>query len=195
MLLDKVNANLYGSTIVGPASAPFTWTGFGVDPTNSLNWTEYASDWSASSSRSQAVGRSVQFIGAFTDPENAQHNVAFLVFGDSSSDTQYFMQVPKDPDIVNGLSGPPLFNNTAYPIFTKSGLGHGQIFLTVDSIVGYEDSSQSWVRFAPSSPDSVTRLSTAGRKQGLQTAFSFSGGYYCTWDSSTLTLVKNADWW
>jgi hypothetical protein len=195
MLLDKVNANLYGSTIVGPASAPFTWTGFGVDPTNSLNWTVYASDWTTFGTLSQPLGRQVQIIGVFADPENNQHNVAYLAFNDNGSDTQYFMQVPKDPDLVNGLPGPPLFNNPAYTTFTKSGLGHGGIFLTADSIIGYDESSQAWVRFAPASPGSESRLATGNRTQGVTSAFSFSGGYYCTWDPSTRTLVKSNDWW
>jgi hypothetical protein len=198
-LLDKltspVSVQLSGSTIVGPASASLTWTGFNVDPTGALTWSVYASDWSTVATMSHPLGRPLQIIGAFTDPENAQHNVAFLVFSDNSSNTQYFMQVPKNPDLVNGFPGPQLFSNPAYTTFSKSNLSQGETFLTADSIIGFEENSQSWVRFTASSPDTVTRLYTGSRKKDLVSAFSFSGGYYCTWDPDTRKLVRNEKWW
>ena len=194
-LLSTLNSvTLSGPTIVGPASAPFTWTNFNAGPSN-LTWSVYNNAWVPLASVSQPLGKQVQLRGVFTDPESSQHNVALLVFDDSSSDTQYFIQVPKDPDIVNGLFGPPLFNNPAYTAFTKTGLGSGDIFATSDSIVGYESNSRSWLRFAPSNPDAVTRLYTGNRKQDLKTAFSFSGGYYCTWDPDLRTLTRHEDWW
>jgi hypothetical protein len=201
-LLDKLNmpvnpvdVHLDGSTIVGPASASLTWTGFSVDPSGALSWSAYAGDWTTVGTMSHPLGRQVQIGGVFTDPESTQHNVAFLVFNDGSSNTQYFMQVPKNPDLVNGLPGPPLFNNPAYKTFTKSGLSQGETFLTADSIIGFEENSQSWVRFTASSPDTVTKLYTGSRKHSLESAFSFSGGYYCTWDPDKRSIVRNEKWW
>ena len=186
---------LNGWTIVGPSSASSTWSGFGVDPSGNLFWTVYASIWSTATPLSHPLGRSVQLSGVFTDPEDVDSNLAFLVFNDGGSDTQYFFQVPKNPDLVNGLFGPPLFNNPSYAPFMKSGLSSNEIFVTTDSIIGYEPSSQSWARFTPTNPGSVTRLHTGQRKQDLKDAFSFSGRYYCTWDPDTRLLVRKAQWW
>lgn len=193
--LNPVNVQLAGWTIVGPTSANVTWSGFGVDSSNNFTWTQYSSIWSTSGGLSQALGRSVQICGVFTDPENASSNIALLVFNDGSSNTQYFFQVLKNPDLLNGLFGPPLFNNPAYTPFTKSGLNMNDIFVTNDSIVAFEDSSRSWIRFSPQSPDAVTRLTAGKRTQGLKDAFSFSGKYFCTWDPDTRLLVKKALWW
>jgi hypothetical protein len=198
-LQDKLSApvpvHLEGSTIVGPASASLTWTGFSVDPTGALSWSAYASDWSTVSTMSHPLGRQMQIMGAFTDPENAQHNVAFLVFNEGNSNTQYFMQVPKNPDLVNGFPGPALFSNPGYTTFSKSNLSQGETFVTADSIIGFEENSQSWVRFTASSPDTVTKLYTGSRKKDLVSAFSFSGGYYCTWDPDKRSIVRNEKWW
>jgi hypothetical protein len=192
---NPVDVQLSGWTIVGPSSADFTWSNFRVDSSNVLTWSVYSSSWSTASPVARPLGKGVQLSGVFTDPESAQHNIATLVFSDGSSDTLYFIRVPKNPDLVNGLYGPPLFDNPAYPAFVKQGLGSKEIYMTSDSIIGFEGSSQSWVRFAPSSPDLVTRLPAGKRGQGTRSAFSFSGGYYCTWNPETRTLVRNEKWW
>jgi hypothetical protein len=190
-----VNVQLSGATIVGPATASLTWTGFGVDPTGVMSWSAYAADWSTVSAMSHPLGRQVQVVGAFTDSESDKHNVAFLVFSDGNANTLLFMQLPKSPDLLNGFPGPPLFSNPAYPTFTKSGLSQENVFMTADSIVGFDQNSQSWVRFSPSSPDTVTKLYTGNRKRSLKSAFSFAGGYYCTWDPDTRTLARYEKWW
>jgi hypothetical protein len=201
-LLDKlnlpvnpINVLLTGSTIAGPSAASLTWTGFSVDPSGLLSWSVYASDWSTVTTMSHPLGRQMQLVGVFTDPESVQHNVAFLVFSDGSSNTQYFVRVPKNPDLVNGFPGPPLFDNPAYATFSKSGLSRDGTFLTADSIIGFEENSQSWVRFTSSSPDTVARLYTGNRKKNLKSDFSFSGGYYCTWDPDKRSITRYEKWW
>jgi hypothetical protein len=166
-----------------------------VSGSGTLNWSAYSTTWTVVNPVSCPLGRNVRIRGVFTDPESLQHNIALLVFDDTDSDTQYFFQVLKDPDLKNGLFGPPLFDNPAYSAFTKEGLGSNEFFVTADGIIGFEDGSNSWVRFTPEEPDTESRLYAGKRKENLKSAFSFSGGYYCTWDPDSRTLVRMEKWW
>jgi FAD/FMN-containing dehydrogenase len=189
-----LSSSLNSWTIVDPSLPKDTWSGFFVDqPTGSLIGTMYASDWSSSTPFSKPLGRPVQLCGVFTDPESAVSNVVILVFSDNN--TLSFFQVRKNPDLMTGLVSIPFFTNPSSVLFTKNGLSQNEIFTTSDSIIGYDYNSRSWVRFTPADPGSEARLSTGVRKQDLKDAFSFSGGYYCTWDPDTRTLVRKADWW
>ena len=188
-----VYVQLQGPTIVGPLTATLTWTGFMVDPSGALSWTTYASDWSSSVPGSVALGRPVQLSGVFTDPQDASHNVAFFAFSDSSG-TLSIIQVPKDPDLVNSFpSG--LWGNPSYPVVTKGGLQSGDVHMTQDSVIGFEGSSDSWVRFSPSNPTAESRLAVGNRPSGQVTEFSFAGGYFCIWDPTTRMLTRAEDWW
>ncbi len=186
-----VNVQLQGSTIVGPSTASRTWTAFGAG-SGSISWTVYASDWSSATTMSQQLGQAMQLGGVFTDPEDQGHNAAVLVFSDGS--TTRFVQVPKDPDLVNGLPGPPLLDNPAYPQFSKPGLDYTDIHVTADSIIGYENGSRSWARFTTSDPGNETLLYSP-KKSGQKTEFSFSGGYFCTWDPGSRSITRAEKWW
>jgi hypothetical protein len=141
---NPIDVALGGWAIVGPSTAPLTWSNFIGDSSNVLTWSVYSSSWSTASPVARPLGNRVQLSGVSTDPESAQHNVATLVFSDGSSDTLYFFQVLKNPDPVNGLFGPPLFDNPAYPAFVKQGLGsRAHSTPKCDSIIGFEGSSQS----------------------------------------------------
>jgi hypothetical protein len=191
-----VSAEMNNWTIVGPANAAFTWTDFYVDSaTNLLHYTAYAGDWSTNISISHPVGRSYRLEGVFTDPEDATSNLAVLVFRDGPSSTDYFLQVPKNPDMMNGFPGPALFDNTAYTSFSVPDLAEGSVMATVDGIIAYNQNTQCWVRFTPSSPGTVSSLHVRNRKFDAQTAFSFSGGYYCIWDPDTEVLTRYEKWW
>jgi hypothetical protein len=191
-----ISAQLRSWTIVGPASAPFTWTDFSTDSTmNLLHYTAYAGDWSSAISITHAVGRSYRLDGAFTDPEDPTGNLAILVFRDDPSSTDYFLQVPKSPDLMNGFPGPALFDNTAYTSFSVPDLAEGSVMVTVDGIIAYNQRSRSWIRFTPSAPGTVSSLQVPNRNPDALTAFSFSGGYYCVWDPDTEVLTRYEKWW
>jgi hypothetical protein len=141
------------------------------------------------------VGRPYRLDGVFTDPEDTNNNLAILVFRDDSSETDYFLQVPKNPDLMNGFPGPALFDNPAYTSFSVPNLAESSVMVTLDGIIAYNQNTQSWVRFTPSAPGTVSSLHVPTRKYYAPTAFSFSGGYYCVWDPDTEVLTRYEKWW
>lgn len=196
------SAELNNGAIVGPSTASYTWSNFISDSLNNLTYTQYASDWSSSLPQSHLIGRSYHFDGVFTDPEDDQVNTALLLFDEngnmSHASTQYFLTVPKDPDLVTAFGGataPSLFDNTAYGSFTMTELDTGHTFVVSDGIVSYSYQTQSLVHFTPSTTTSPVSLHIGSISRDLVMAFSFSGGFYCTWDPSTRVLTRYEDWW
>ncbi|MGA2977088.1 MAG: hypothetical protein ABSF77_17405 [Spirochaetia bacterium] len=196
--VNPVNVALMNWAIVGPDTASLTWSGFWVNAGN-LSYSAYASDWSTVIQLSHPIGRPYQLQGVFTNPEDANSNLALLVFADYSgtTSTYYFLQVPKDPDLMNAFPGSPLFDTTAYTStsFKKQNLDGNTIAVTSDGIVAYDYSSGSWTWFTPSAPDAVKSLAVRNRSSSLKSAFSFSAGYYCTWDPGTRILTRYEKWW
>jgi len=198
---NPVTVELSKGAIVGPSSASFTWSGFFTDPSNNLTFTQYASDWSSLISQTHAIGRPYQLENIFTDPEDNQVNTALLVFDQSTSgsnSTQYFMTVPKDPDMVTafgGVTGPALFDNSSYTSFTMTELDTRHLFVVSDGIVAYDFQTHSLIHFTPTTTTSPVSLSFGQISDSLKMAFSFSGGYYCVWDPSARTLTRYEDWW
>jgi hypothetical protein len=197
---------LNGWPIIGaqpPTMTAYAWSGFKVDQTNTMTYNAYLESWGpgAPATLSRLV-RSIdashgalQLDGVFTDPEDELGNVSLFVFGDRSanSSVEWFVQIPKSPDLEAPPSA-PIFSG-AYPIFSKEELDSQSIAVTQDGIVAYQYDTQSWIRFTPSDPDTVTSLYSARSQSHQKSAFSFSGGWYGVWDPDTRTLVRYEDWW
>jgi hypothetical protein len=199
---NPISVELYNGAMVGPSTASYTWADFHTDSSNNLVYTQYASDWSSSVSQSHPIGRSYSFDRVFTDPEDDQVNTALLLFDENgntnNSGTQYFLTVPKDPDLVTafgGSSAASLFDNTAYSSFTMTELDTGHTFVVSDGIVSYSYQTQSLIHFTPTTTTSPVSLHTGTLSNDLVMAFSFSGGFYCTWDPSTRVLTRYEEWW
>lgn len=183
--------SLNGPTVFGPSSESYTYTGFTTSSAY-LNWNWYSGDWTTSGVSSAQIGGTAQFCGVFSDPEDPNGNVAFLVFSENSGRLS-FVEVPKYPDLFWG--GQTLLGNSEYRTYTKNGLNSFDIHMTTDSVIGFDGGSNSWVRFAPSKPDTESRLYVGKQPNGQKTEFSFSGGYFCMWDPTTLTMTRAEDWW
>jgi hypothetical protein len=199
--LIPITASLENWAIEGPTTANWTWTNFVVMSGN-LAYTALAADFSAAIPRSCPLGPtggSYSLQGVFTNPIDIQSNVALLVFGDDSSNnsTSYFIQVPKDPDLVNAFSGIPLIGNPAYAStsFTKNNLDSDSIAVTSDGIVAFDGNTRSWIWFTPSAPDAVKSLPVGNRSSAQKSAFSFSNAFYCIWDPTTRVLTRYEKWW
>ena len=54
---------------------------------------------------------------------------------------------------------------------------------------------RSMIHFTPTTTTSPASLHLGTLSDGLVMAFSFSGGFYCTWDPSTRVLTRYEDWW
>ncbi len=196
VLASKLPVSLWGTAIVGPSPGGITLTGFSVGSSGNFSCQVYDSSWAPIASTPHPVGGAVYFRGAFTDPEDDQSNTAFLVFEDTSTNTDSFVQVPKVPDLAGGWpSSAPILGNPEYPVFTKTNMDGASINVTAQGIVGYDYSSQSWIRFLPSSPDAVKSLSVGSRNGSEITAFSYSGGYFCIFDPATRALTRYEKWW
>ncbi len=203
-LSGAVSLPLSGWTIEGPQPGYLTWSSFGLYSSQQLFYQEYADDWSTQTSKSALVssgGTQYNFDGVFTDPEDSLNNVALMVFAESntSQGAFHFIQVPKSPDFSNLFSGLPIMENPAYTgtQFVKNDLEYGILYTTSDSIIGYNSHAQSFVRFAPppADPSVETPLRAPYNSGDVKIAFSFSGGYYCTWDPATRILTRYQDWW
>jgi hypothetical protein len=197
-------APLSGWSLLGarlPTLNAYAWSGFQVDQANTMTWNAYQDDWSPTPpTMFSRVIRAVDanhprlwLSGAFTDPEDERGNASLFVFGESGTNTEYFVQVPKSPDLETPPAT-PIFSS-GYPTFTKSNLDSGTIAVTSDSVVAFDGSARSWIRFTLAAPGTVTSLRVARRGSHERSAFSFSGGYYCIWDPDTRTVTRYEDWW
>jgi hypothetical protein len=184
--------------IAGPSSASFTWTGFNAS-NGRLEWSAYESDWSGMARLSAPIGVQGSLSGVFANPEADTINTAYLVFRQSSdkgkASTSWFVRVPMDGGLTNGLGGGDIVTNESWHTFTMNGLGPEPVYMTSDSIVAYEESTGSWIRFSPDDPANVQRVSLGSRDETLQTAFSFAGHFYCVWNPSVRTLTAYDTWW
>jgi hypothetical protein len=191
------NWSIIGSTTMNA----YAWSGFSIDPTNVMSYKAFKADWTPSAvpiltrvvRPVDASHGQLSLDGVFTNPEDDHGNASLFVFRESGGDTDYFIQVPKTPD-VEAAPATPIFASN-YPTISKRYLDSRSIAVTLDSIVAYDDSAASWIRFTPSAPDSVTSLYDSSRSGNEKTAFSFSGGYYCVWDPDTRILTRYEDWW
>jgi len=195
---------LSGWSIIGarlPTMSAYAWSGFQIDPGNTMTYNAYLDDWSpdpptALSRIVRPVDQSnppLRIDGVFTNPEDEAGNESLFVFGDSGSSTEYFVRIPKSPD----LETPPATAvfSSGYPTFTKGDLDSGSIAVTSDGVVAFDGSAGSWIRFTLSDPGKVTSLHIGRRGPHESSAFSFSGGYYCIWDADTRTVTRYEDWW
>jgi hypothetical protein len=190
--------------IEGPQPSYLTWSNFFLDYSQQLSYFEYAGDWnSPRTSKSHFVSSPgntrYDLEGVFTDPEDSLNNGALMVFAESNTQQEafHFIQVPKNADFINQFAGPPIMENPAYTgtQFVKNNLEHGTICMTSDSIIGYDPNAQSLVRFTPANPGGEARLRIPNRPKDMLLSFSFSGGYYCTWDPVTRILTRYERWW
>ena len=190
---------MQGSTIVGPATASFTWSNFSAY-NGTLTWDAYESDWSGVAHLSAPIGSSsVEVEGVYANPEADTVNTAWIAFRQWSStkapSTTTFVRVPMDGGLSTALAGGDILTNTAYTSFTVSGVASGSLAMTSDSIVAMDESTKEWIRFTPDAPTNMQRISEGSRDPSLRTAFSFSGSYYCVWDPRTETLTTYDKWW
>jgi len=195
---------LNGWSIIGaqlPSMAAYAWSSFQVDQTNTMSYKAFLEDWTPSAPSSltrlvrpiDSAHPQLWLSGAFTNPEDELGNTSLFVFGESGTDTDWFVQIPKSPDLEIAPAA-PIFSS-GYPTFSKDHLDSGSISVTVDGIVAYDGSARSWIRFTPSNPDTVASLYVANRGSNEKSAFSFSGGYYCIWDPDRRILTRYEDWW
>ncbi len=197
------SAFLSGWTIEGPQPTYLTWTNFREDPgTQTLFYDEYPGDWSTQTPKQHPVSSgSTQYnlAGVFTDPTDGNNNTALMAFSENNTqqDTIHFIQVPKNADFINQFPGPPIMENPAYTSaqFVKNGLESDALWATADSIIGYDSNDGELVRFSPTDPSVEARLRVSAHVQNGHLAFSFAGGYYCTWDPDTRVLTRYEKWW
>jgi hypothetical protein len=198
------SATLSNWSIIGgrsPTMNAYTWSGFQVDQSNLMTYNAYLEAWTPGVPASLArvvrpIDRShaqLRLVGVYTNPEDELGNESLFVFGESGGGTDYFVQIPKSPDLETAPAT-PIFAS-GYPTFSKDNLDSGTIAVTEDSIVAFDGSARSWIRFTPSDPDTVTSLYVGRRGSNERSAFSFSGGYYCIWDPQTRILTRYEDWW
>jgi hypothetical protein len=201
--LDPAVVTPYGWTIEGPPSTYLTWSDFILDySTQQLSYNEYAANWSTRTPKghpvSSAGAAKYNLAGVFSNPEDSFNNTAIMVFSGTGSDGLHFITVPKNPDFFNQfLPGPPLMENTAYTDtqIVKNNLDSSTIRATSDGIVAYDFSVQSLVWFTFADPSTEKALRMPEPSGDLQFEFSFSGGYYCTWDPVTRILTRYEKWW
>jgi hypothetical protein len=194
--VDKLpSGQLSQFAIAGPAPGNFLWTNFRDDSFGNLFYDAYNASWSGPTFLGHPIGKTLRVAGAFTYPEDIANNTALLVFSDDRANAQYFVQVPKDPDLAGGWPAASLLANTQYPSFTKQELDTRSIAVTKTGIVAYDYSRRSWTRFLPTAPDSVTELQAGRRSNSPLSAFSYSGGYFCTFDLASRVLTRYEDWW
>jgi len=193
--VNLLSVELRNGAIVGPSSARFTWTDFSSDSSGTMSFRQFANDWGSATSWSHPIGRTCYLRDVFTDPEDDQVNTALLVFEDPSPGKFYFLSVPKDPDMTNGFAGPALFDNPAYSSFTMNNLDSFRLSVVSDGIVAYDHSSQSLIWFTAATASSPVSLHLPNKSGSLSLAFSFSGGYYCVWDSASRILTRYEKWW
>ncbi len=188
------SAILFNEAVGGPAPGNLLWTNFRSDSTGTMVYEAYDALWAGPTARSHPIGRSAWVRDVFTDPEDSQYQTALIVFEDDSS-TQYFIQVPKEPDLAGGWPAANLLDNPAYLPFTKTQLDSDSIAFTSTGIVAYDYSSFSWIRFLPSAPNDLSKMRVGRRSGLLRSAFSYAGGYYCTFDQGSRVLTRYEDWW
>jgi hypothetical protein len=186
---------------VQPTMLFYTWDNFQIDSANTMSYNGYLDDWSGATLLTRVVrpidashGR-LFLDGVFTNPEDELGNASLFVLRENNTDTDHFIQVPKSPDLeAPGTLSTDIFSSN-YPTFSKSHLDPGSVAVTADSIVAYDSNARAWIRFTPSSPDTVTSLYVGRRGSHEKSAFSFSGRYYCIWDPDARTLTRYEDWW
>jgi len=191
------NWPIIGATM--PTMNAYTWNSFRIDSTNTLFYDGYTDVWTGPTPLSRLVRPldsahgPLSLDGVFTNPEDDLGNVSLFVFRESGANIDYFIQMPKSPD-VDVPPATPIFAS-GYPTFSKENLEYGSISVTEDSIVAFDHDTGSWNRFTPSDPDTVRSLHVGRRSSNEKAAFSFSGGYYCVWDPDTRVLTRYEDWW
>jgi hypothetical protein len=181
--------------IVGPSPGSITLTGFSSDQSGMMHYDVYDASWSRIGSPSHAAGLRAWIRGVFTDPGDDRGNTALLVFEDTSASIDYFVEVPKVPDLAGGWPAADILSNPLYPQFRKSNLDGSSISVTAQGIVGYDWSSQSWIRFLPTAPASVSSMYVGQHSGTEKVTFSYDGGYYCTFDPVTRVLARFEKWW
>jgi len=196
---------LGGWTIEGPQPTFLTWSSLREDiGAKMLFYFEYPGDWSTQTARSHLVSSGTtqyDLVGVFTNPTDSNNNTALMAFSEmnTSQGAIHFILVPKNADFINQFPGPPIMENTQYTDtqFVKTGLESDALWITTDSIIGYDAHARALVRFSPppSDPSVETRLEVSGHPENGLVAFSFAGGYYCTWDPATRTLTRYEKWW
>jgi hypothetical protein len=198
---------LNGWTIIGgqlPSMSAYAWIGFQVNQTtNTLTYSPFDIGWFPVAPPPvnlpwlvrplDASHGPLDLDGVFTNPEDELGNTSLFVFGDRNAGAEWFVQIPKSPDL-EAPPTTPIFSG-AYPTFSKEELDSRSIAVTRDGIVAFQYSTQSWIKFTPAAPQTVTSLYVGRRGSHQQSAFSFSGGWYCIWDPETRTLVRYEDWW
>jgi hypothetical protein len=189
------DAALDGWAIEGPSTLDFTCTDFSTDySSQTLTFRAYLPDWSGYSTVSCSLGESAQIRGVFTDPTDADGNVAILALQGNEDESCRFFTVAKSPDIASGLSGYTLFKD--YSSVVKDGINSRTIAVTATGIVAYDDDARAWIWFTLSAPDDEVKLPAAGwDTESRKAAFSFKNGWYCVWDAAARTLTRYEKWW
>jgi hypothetical protein len=194
-IVGKPPVQLNSGAMIGPTTAPNLWTGFRNDGSDNFIYDSYdTTTWTSTTVTPEAIGHPYQVTGVFADPEDSTDLTVLLVFHDDSGN-HFFLQVPKDPDMANGWPSAPLFSIGAYNPFVKGSLDGGSIAFTKTGIAAYDFSSRGWVHFLPSAPTAVDRMSAQRGSDGLRSAFSWSGGWFCTFDPDSRMLRRYEDWW
>jgi hypothetical protein len=186
-----------------PASYP-AWSNFWTSGSypETLFYYEYSTWTTAPTLRSTSVttgSSSYEINGVFTDPEDSLSSTAVLAFsthGSGSDNLTYFLQTTKT-DIQNSFSARVIMEDSAYSgsLVTKTGLESESIHATSDGIVAFNDKTRSWMFFTLSDPTAEKSLHVGDRPEGELSAFSFSSGFFCTFDPATRILTRYEKWW
>lgn len=165
---------------------------------NQLQWHNYQCCWLDAGGWVQtitAAGTNFNLRAVLTEPYPAMTDV-ILVLAENDTDTLRFVRVPRN-DFNGGLPA-NFMDLPAYPSFAKSQVDSGSIGYTSSGIVAYTYKTQDYILFTFSEPDKLTSLHVGNidnEKDSQRTAWSWSGGYSCVWDTRTKTLYKVAKWW
>jgi hypothetical protein len=200
--LSASSVSINNWAVQGPSPNYYTWSGFRSDSSNTLFYSEWAADWSLYNTKTATIATGstrYEIEGVFTDPEDATNDTALLVFREQSGNDSlfHFISATKESNLFGMFVGGPIMEDTAFTSsqIVKSNLKSGSVNVTSDGIIAYNERSRSLVFFDPADPANEKPLHVGNTANDTQWAFSFSGGYYCTWNPDTRVLTRYEDWW
>jgi hypothetical protein len=165
---------------------------------NTLQWHTYQCCWldvGPGSRTITAASINFELRTVLSEPYPAMTDV-ILVLSERDSDRTRFVRVPRND--FNGALPANFMDLPAYPSFTKEHIHTDTIGYTTSGIVAYSYETQDYTLFTFNEPENLTTLHVGNiddEKDNQRTAWSWSGGYSCVWDTRTKTLYKVAKWW
>jgi hypothetical protein len=163
-----------------------------------LTYTHVTSPWSGGKYSQLSVplggASGIQYYpqGAFNVDDNISTGQVVLVFNTNSGSSTYFVSVPLEAFHSNAVR---TILSSGYSPTTISNLESSSIGFAGNCLVAYSYDSQTLNRYDLSF--NLIDQVTFSQLHNEQLMFSYrqSGGFFVTFDPSTLQLTKYATWW